>query len=103
MSDKLIDTFIAEANDLIVDIEKSLLQLDGEPANQEKISAIFRAMHTIKGAAGMFGYELVQNITHHLENIFQEIRDATRMLDEEITQVTFKTLDQLRVLLDSPG
>jgi two-component system, chemotaxis family, sensor kinase CheA len=103
MSDKLIDTFLAEANELIVDIERSLLYLNGGGESQENISSIFRAMHTLKGAAGMFGYDLVKDITHHLENIYQEIRDGRRSLDEEIIQVTFKTLDQLRVLLDGPA
>jgi two-component system chemotaxis sensor kinase CheA len=104
MSDKLIDTFLAEAHELVVDIERSLLQLNAEGKNNESISSIFRAMHTLKGAAGMFGYDFVKDITHHLENIYQEIRDGKRLLDEEIIQVTFKTLDQLRVLLDSqPG
>jgi two-component system chemotaxis sensor kinase CheA len=100
MSDKLIDTFLAEANDLIIDIEKSLLQLQDGNSNKENVSEIFRAMHTLKGASGMFGYELVKNITHHLESIYQEIRDGKRKLDEEIVQVTFKTLDQLRVLFE---
>lgn len=100
MSDKLIDTFLAEANELIVDIERCLLQLNADGGNHENISSIFRAMHTLKGAAGMFGYDLVKDITHHLENIYQEIRDGKRQLDEEIVQVTFKTLDQLRTLLD---
>jgi two-component system chemotaxis sensor kinase CheA len=103
MSDKLTDIFLAEATDLIVDIEKSLLQLEGGANNQESISSIFRAMHTLKGAAGMFGYELVKNITHHLESIYQEIRDGQRVTDPEIIQVTFKTLDQLRILLDGSG
>jgi two-component system, chemotaxis family, sensor kinase CheA len=100
MSDKLIDTFLAEANELVVDIERSLLELNGNADNQESISSIFRAMHTLKGAAGMFQFELVMNLTHHLENIYQEIRDGKRTLDEEIVQVTFRTLDQLRVLLE---
>jgi two-component system chemotaxis sensor kinase CheA len=103
MSDKLIDTFLAEATELIVDIERSLLELNGGNGSQENTSSIFRAMHTLKGAAGMFGYELVKDITHHLENIYQEIRDGKRLLDDEIVQVTFKTLDQLRVLLDGPA
>jgi two-component system, chemotaxis family, sensor kinase CheA len=103
MSEKLNDIFLAEANELIVDIERSLLQLNGDDRNQENISSIFRAMHTLKGAGGMFGYDFVKDITHHLENIYQQIRDGQRLLDEEIVQVTFKTLDQLRTLLQGPA
>jgi two-component system, chemotaxis family, sensor kinase CheA len=103
MSDKLIDTFLAEANDLIIDIERALLELKQESDNEERISSIFRAMHTLKGASGMFGFELVQKLTHHLENIYQDIRDGKRLLDLVITEITFKTLDQLRILLGNPS
>jgi two-component system, chemotaxis family, sensor kinase CheA len=100
MSDKLINTFLAEANELIVDIERCLLDVGRNSEDQENFSAIFRAMHTLKGASGMFGFERVQRLTHHLENIYQDIRDGKRLLDDEISDLTFKTLDQLRILLN---
>jgi two-component system, chemotaxis family, sensor kinase CheA len=105
MNDNLIDTFLNEANELIVDIEKALLQIDENSEKGERVSAIFRAMHTLKGAAGMFGFDLVQSITHHLENIYQAIREENRILDHETIQITFRTVDQLRSLLSSatPG
>jgi two-component system, chemotaxis family, sensor kinase CheA len=103
MSDKLTDTFLAEANELIIDIERCLLEVGRGSGDQENISAIFRAMHTLKGASGMFGYELVQRLTHNLENIYQDIRDGRRVLESEISDVTFKTLDQLRILLNGPS
>jgi two-component system chemotaxis sensor kinase CheA len=100
MSEKLIDTFLSEANELVVDIERALLALEEHPTNKESISAIFRAMHTLKGAAGMFGFDFVRNITHHLENIYQDVRDEKRSLDSETIRITFTTVDHLRVLLD---
>jgi two-component system chemotaxis sensor kinase CheA len=103
MSDKLTDTFLAEANELIIDIERCLLEVGQGSDDQENFSAIFRAMHTLKGASGMFGFELVQRLTHHLENIYQDIRDDKRLLDREISDLTFKTLDQLRILLNGPA
>ena len=101
MSDKLTQTFLAEANELIIDIERCLLDIGRGSNDSEDISAIFRSMHTLKGASGMFGFELVQRLTHHLENIYQDIRDGKRLMDADITDITFKTLDQLRVLLNA--
>jgi two-component system chemotaxis sensor kinase CheA len=103
MSDTLIDTFLAEANELIFDIERRLLEVGRGSDDQENIGGIFRAMHTLKGASGMFGYELVQRLTHNLENIYQDIRDGRRVLDCEISDLTFRTLDQLRILLNGPS
>ncbi len=101
MSDKLTQTFLAEANELIIDIERCLLDIGQGSNDRDDISAIFRSMHTLKGASGMFGFELVQRLTHHLENIYQDIRDGKRLMDADITELTFKTLDQLRILLNA--
>jgi two-component system, chemotaxis family, sensor kinase CheA len=103
MSDKLIESFLAEANELIIDIERALLELERGADAQENISAIFRAMHTLKGASGMFGFDLVQKLTHHLESIYQDIRDGRRSTEPAITKITFKTLDQLRLILNAPA
>ncbi len=103
MNDKLIDTFLAEAQELIIDLEKALLLLEGDQANVEGISSVFRAMHTIKGAAGMFGYDSVNDVTHHLESIYEEIRDGKREMSELILRTTFNTLDHLRFLLQQPA
>jgi two-component system chemotaxis sensor kinase CheA len=101
VNDHLIDTFLAEAHELIVDLERGLLLLETDQQNKDGISAIFRSMHTLKGAAGMFGFESVGTITHHLESIYQEIRDGERTMNEGILRITFKTLDQLRILLNT--
>jgi two-component system chemotaxis sensor kinase CheA len=102
MSESLTDAFLVEANELIVDLERALLILERDQHNKESISAIFRSMHTLKGAAGMFGFDSVTSITHHLESVFQDIRDDQRVMDESILRLTFKTLDQLRILLSLP-
>src|SRR5690349_5374952 len=99
MNEQLIDTFLAEAQELIVDLEKGLILLESDQQNKEGISSIFRSMHTLKGAAGMFGFDSVGTITHHLETIYQDIRDGEREMNETILRITFKTLDQLRLLL----
>jgi two-component system chemotaxis sensor kinase CheA len=99
MNEQLQDTFLAEAQELIVDLERGLLLLETDLQNKEGIAAIFRSMHTLKGAAGMFGFNLVMDITHHLENIYQDIRDEKEVMNLPILRITFQTLDHLRILL----
>jgi len=103
MNDKFMEGFLTEAHELIVDLEKALLLLEKDQHDKNGISAIFRSMHTLKGAAGMFGFAAVNDITHHLESIYQDIRDGKREMNELILRTTFKTLDQLRILLDNPS
>ena len=62
--------FIEEANDHIIELEKALLELEGDYSNRELIEQIFRAMHSLKGGGAMFGFEMISNFTHNLEKEF---------------------------------
>jgi two-component system, chemotaxis family, sensor kinase CheA len=101
MTDKITEMFLAEAQDLILDLERALLAIERDPAGKEGISSIFRSMHTLKGAAGMFGFDHINSLTHHLESIYQDIRDDKRVMTDAILRISFKALDQLRTLLAS--
>ena len=57
MLEKLNSVFLEEASDLLSSLEDNLLSLESDPENNELISAVFRVMHTIKGSAGMFGFD----------------------------------------------
>jgi two-component system chemotaxis sensor kinase CheA len=94
--------FLVEASELIADLEKGLFQLESDPANTEAISKVFRAIHTIKGSAGMFGFDSVCKLTHQIENIYDSIRSEKEKLSKEILGVTFKSIDHLQKLFLDP-
>ena len=66
MFEQISDVFFDEVNELLDNLEGHLLSLESDPTNNEIISAVFRAMHTIKGSAGMFGFDEIANFTHKL-------------------------------------
>ncbi|WP_051071793.1 chemotaxis protein CheA [Azoarcus sp. KH32C] len=72
--DQALDTFIAEADELLRDMEEALLRLESAPADDELIHAMFRAAHTIKGSAGLFGLEPIVAFTHVLEHVLDKLR-----------------------------
>ena len=92
--------FIEDVRELIVDLEDNLLSLRNTPNDTELVSSIFRSLHTIKGSAGMFGFENITKIAHLLENIFQEIRSEKFVATKQIIQVTFNSIDFIKSLLD---
>lgn len=95
--------FMAEAKDLIVELEVALLKLESDQQNIECISSVFRAMHTLKGSAGMFGFDSISSLTHHLENIYASIRDGKKRLDQNILSTTLNSIDYLKSLLSDTG
>ena len=100
--DNLHSIFMAEATELMGDLEKGLLLLESDPSNAEAIGRVFRAMHTIKGSAGMFGFDSVSSLTHQIETVFDSIRNGKCALTPEILRVTFESLDHLHKLFIDP-
>jgi len=71
-----LQTFFEESRELLQDMENALLFMEDAGADSERINAVFRAAHTIKGSAGLFGLEEVVRFTHRLENLLDQIRSG---------------------------
>ena len=74
--DAALQTFFEEGRDLLQEMERALLFMESAGADPERINAVFRAAHTIKGSAGLFGLEEVVRFTHRLENLLDHIRSG---------------------------
>lgn len=94
--------FIEEANDLIATLEKTLLALEQNTEDKSLVEKVFRVMHTLKGNSSMFGFEKMGAVTHHLETIYDFIREGKRPVTKDLLTVTFTSLDHFKVLLTDP-
>lgn len=95
--------FLEEAQDMLHQYEAALLVLEGEPDNAEQLNAAFRAAHTIKGGAGMFGFDDVVRFTHGAETLLDALRDGRRGLDAECMDALLASRDQIEHLLAEIG
>jgi two-component system chemotaxis sensor kinase CheA len=100
MTDEFHASFLEEALELLNQLETDLLQLEENPDDSNIIDSIFRIMHNLKGNAGMFGFEKVQNLTHEFENLYDRIRTGKLKITGEIIGVTLKGKDSLQAMLD---
>ena len=96
-SDDLND-FLAEASELLDDAETHLLALDREEPLNAHYAPIFRAFHSLKGAAGMLEFTGLQSHLHKLETELQKVKDRDRLSRTECTYF-MKGLDRSRELL----
>ncbi|MBF0340291.1 MAG: chemotaxis protein CheA [Magnetococcales bacterium] len=98
-----IDTsaFTEEAYELLSELEDSLLELEASPGDQELISRVFRAMHTIKGSGAMFGFDAVAEFTHEVETVFDMARNGTIPVTKQLIDLTLAARDHIRALLDA--
>ena len=90
------DTFFEEAGELLEDMERLLIELDTDAPDRDQLDAIFRAAHSIKGGAGTFGFEALQDTTHHMENLLDQARNGELVLDRAMVDILLEASDVLK-------
>ena len=98
--DQAQQTFIVEARELLQAMEQSLLQLESEPGDQDAIGAIFRAAHTIKGSAGLFGLASIVGFTHIVEDVLDRLREGNVAVDAALIALLLKCGDHMLELVE---
>ena len=94
--------FLQEAQELLEQLEQSLLDLEHTPNDSELIDTAFRALHTIKGSGAMFGFDAVAAFTHHVETAFDLVRKGRVTPSRELIAVALAAKDQMRLLIEQP-
>ncbi|WP_186374748.1 chemotaxis protein CheA [Yersinia similis] len=94
-------TFFDEADELLADMEQHLLLLDPLTPDNEQLNAIFRAAHSIKGGAATFGFTVLQETTHLLENLLDGARRDEMRLSTDIINLFLETKDIMQEQLDA--
>lgn len=77
-NDQYRQLFIDEAKEHIETLTNSMLILEKEPENQEVINMLFRSAHTLKGSSGMMGFKDFQELTHSMEDVFDDMRKGNK-------------------------
>lgn len=98
---QLLQGFLDEGRDLLKDAEDSLLRLEVSPDDDEAVNQLFRAVHTLKGSAGIFSLTALVNLTHHLESLLMLVRDGQLSLTSQMTSLMLTCMDELSTLLES--
>ncbi len=98
--DEELQVFQEDAREQLQFMENALLAANEDGIDDEKISEIFRAMHTIKGTAGMFGFSTVVDFTHIAENLLDEVRKNTISTNEYMMELFLKCKDHSEVLIE---
>lgn len=76
--------FLEEVVELCEDAENALINLSKGGEFSDNYNEIFRAFHSVKGAAGMLGYETLQEHMHILETHFESLKENNHLNQEEI-------------------
>ena len=97
--DPALQTFLGECQDLLQEMEDGLLVLEEQPDDIETLNALFRAAHTIKGSAGIFGLDPICGFTHGVENLLSRLRDGELTINGEMAGLLLSCRDHIRSLV----
>ena len=96
----LIAIFKAETEDHLVTLENGLVKLEKDPGDIELARSLNREVHTLKGAARVFGFSEIQEVAHRIEDIFEKTASKTAVFTSFMAERIFKGLDAIRTILE---
>jgi two-component system chemotaxis sensor kinase CheA len=98
--EEIKEIFMAESSELLQTMESILLDFEKENYNDEKLNELFRSVHTIKGSAGIFGYENIVKFTHIVENVLDNLRENKLEFTKELNSLLIDCRDQISDLVE---
>jgi two-component system chemotaxis sensor kinase CheA len=97
----LLETYLLESRELLEDMERALLEMDGAGPDAERINAVFRAAHTIKGSGGLFGLDGLVAFTHEAETVLDEVRRGQRAMTPALIGLLLQCRDHIGALVEA--
>ncbi|TGM98855.1 chemotaxis protein CheA [Leptospira dzoumogneensis] len=96
------EAFIQESLELLSGAELYLLRMEKGEFDEEAIHSMFRSVHTVKGTAGMFGYESIEECSHELETLLDLARSGKTELDPAKIDFLLRAIDHLKRIVEDP-
>jgi two-component system chemotaxis sensor kinase CheA len=104
-SHKAVQEFLAEAEEIVEQLGSELSDLadmaEGGELNPDLLNSIFRAAHSLKGLAGMFGFSDIAELSHNMENMLDSLRLGKINPDQKLMKVLFGSHELLTSLVRS--
>lgn len=97
--DEIVQEFLVESHENLDQLDRDLVALEQDPASRERLSSIFRTIHTIKGTSGFLAFGKLEAVTHVGENLLSKLRDGALELTPTRTDVLLRMVDTVRGLL----
>ena len=97
---EFIEQFLLETRELVEQATNDLLALEEGARGNDEIDGVFRAVHTLKGAAGIVDFAAMGRVLHTAEEVLSDVRSGARPISPELVNQCFACLDQVTKWLD---
>ena len=96
----ILEDFLVEASELTEQLDEDLVQLEENPEDKELLNKIFRVAHTVKGSGSFLNLDTLTHLTHHMEDVLNKARHGELVIDADIMDVVFESIDLMKGLLE---
>ncbi len=93
--------FLDEARDILQLLNEKLLFLETHREDRKTLDEIFRAAHTLKGMAATMGFAGLTELTHHMEDVLDALRQGAAELDTGLTDTLFSCVDAITAIIEA--
>lgn len=99
--DDLITEFIAETREMLQALERGLVAWERDPGDRERLSEIFRFVHTVKGNCGFFDLPRLEALAHAAEDALGEVRAGKREIGRRLVDAVLAVLDRIGEMVEA--
>ena len=99
MENPLFEIFIEEAEENLEILESRIISLEKDPDDSGRINEAFRAIHSLKGGAGLAGFNKIKDFAHKAEDLFENIRNGSQKVNSDIVTLLLQMLDLLKMMI----
>jgi two-component system chemotaxis sensor kinase CheA len=99
--DEIVQEFLVESHENLDQLDRDLVALEQDPNSRDRLSSIFRTIHTIKGTSGFLAFAKLERVTHVGESVLSRLRDGKLALTPEMTTALLQMVDAVRAILAS--
>ena len=98
---EIMEDFLVEAFELIEQMDQDLVELESNPEDLELLNGIFRVAHTVKGSSSFLNFDILTELTHHMEDVLNKARKDELKITPDIMDVVLQSVDMMKALLES--
>jgi two-component system chemotaxis sensor kinase CheA len=96
---EILQDFLVEAFELIEQLDQDLVELENRPNDLELLNRIFRVAHTVKGSSSFLNFDVLTELTHHMEDVLNKARKDELKMTPEVMDIVLPSIDMMKGIL----
>ncbi len=98
--EEILDIFMEEAREILDSLDETIIQWKADTGNKEHVALMQRNLHTLKGGARLSELNLLGDLSHHLETIYEGVVEGRRAVEDPLFQLSLDARDAFSALIN---